>query len=41
MEVLEKIIDIIGKIMLAGVILWIISVKIILKIWKNLTSMPK
>jgi|GEM_PF-3027476 hypothetical protein len=41
METLEKLLDIIGKILFAGVILWIIIVKIILKTWKKLTSMPK
>jgi hypothetical protein len=41
METFEKLLDIIGKILLAGVILWVIIVKIILKIWKNLTSLPK
>jgi flagellar biosynthesis/type III secretory pathway M-ring protein FliF/YscJ len=41
MEAFEKLLDIVGKILLVGVILWVIIVKIILKIWKNLTSLPK
>jgi hypothetical protein len=41
MEAFEKLLDIVGKILLAAVILWVIIVKIILKIWKNLTSLPK
>lgn len=39
METIEKILNIIGEILLAIIILWILGVKIFFKIWKKLTSL--